>query len=257
MTNKKAGKDGAACHEKKREEKPKEKELLRLANFAREPDHQTDSRFFQLLPPELRDMVYRQLFLSRRVAYGQKNPQYEKGMNGCWITQPNPRPSLLLLLEPAQNALAMLRTCQRAKSDIGNSWLGQVLCSFDEIRTILDQLATPNAKALPHVFNIDNVHSDVNLWDLRPLPGALGPFLGLLQLDRLTALTGDVIIGHTNPENITPPVVEGITWDGLYCLEAVSDYDRFGTEGTIFWRVDLGKGGKRFYQVYKAILPGL
>lgn len=43
-----------------------------------------------------------------------------------------------IIVKPAPNALAVLKTCRRTKNEIGNTWIAQVL-SFEHPETMLDQ----------------------------------------------------------------------------------------------------------------------
>ncbi|KAH8656437.1 hypothetical protein BGZ61DRAFT_372166 [Ilyonectria robusta] len=90
--------------------------------FAADP--QNKSRLFQHLPQELRDKIYSHVFFSTRLGYGQRAVDRIDRIR----------------IKPAQNALAMLQTCRRAKKEIGDTWIGQVFVSFEDPKTMLDIL---------------------------------------------------------------------------------------------------------------------
>ena len=90
------------------------------------PDPQGESKFFQLLPQELRDNICTHLWSSTRLAYGLR------------ATARIGR----IRIKPAPNALALLQTCRRAKMENEEVWIGQVLPSFEDPETMLDKLTS-------------------------------------------------------------------------------------------------------------------
>ncbi|KAI0862893.1 hypothetical protein F4860DRAFT_102386 [Xylaria cubensis] len=91
----------------------------------RTSDAQKSSMLFQI-PQELRDMIYTQLFINTRLSHGHR-------------------------VFPAANALSILRTCRRARAEIGDSWLGQVLFHFNNVDTMLTKLAALPMAALSKI----------------------------------------------------------------------------------------------------------
>jgi hypothetical protein len=107
------------------------------------PHPQWDSPLFQL-PQELRNMIYTQLFLSTRLTHGvTKRRLYRFQYWYCFVR-----------MVPAQNALAFLRTCRRTKPEIGESWLGEVLFNFEDIRTMLDKIASLSVGTLSKIRHL-------------------------------------------------------------------------------------------------------
>ncbi|KAL6410101.1 hypothetical protein AUP68_06512 [Ilyonectria robusta] len=87
-------------------------------------DPQNKSRLFQHLPQELRDKIYSHVFFSTRLAYGQRAVDRIDRIR----------------IKRAPSAFAILQTCRRAKMEIGDTWIGQVIFSFEESKTMLDIL---------------------------------------------------------------------------------------------------------------------
>ncbi|KAH7120568.1 hypothetical protein EDB81DRAFT_631449, partial [Dactylonectria macrodidyma] len=154
----------------------------REQDTTRQPDPgsnpQGKSPLFACLPPEIRREIFSLVFYNTRVTYGSVY------RNGTWSTN----------IKPAPNSLALLRTCRRAKEEVGDSWLGKILFSFRNPETMLDKL-TPLPRETRakirylHVFDETirlNLQRGVFLFELhlafRMLPG--------LRLDILT-IQGD------------------------------------------------------------------
>ncbi|KAK4194887.1 hypothetical protein QBC40DRAFT_237681 [Triangularia verruculosa] len=87
---------------------------------------QSASPFFRI-PFELRDEIYSLLFTSTRLTFGFR------------VANDN---QTLIKLQPSPHALALVRACRRTNAEISKSWLGHVLFSFEDPRTMLDKLAT-------------------------------------------------------------------------------------------------------------------
>lgn len=82
------------------------------------PHHQSQSTLFGVFPPEIRHIIYSQLFLSTRLTYGIVDHHEQSAR----------------LMRPAPDTLAILRTCRQAREEIGDSWIGKVLFNFTESR---------------------------------------------------------------------------------------------------------------------------
>lgn len=157
-----------------------------------EIDNQVGSILYQHTP-EIRHMIYSELFYSTRLARGNRRESSTKAKK----------------IRPAPNALAILRTCHRAYNET-NTWLRKVLFHFEDPMTMLDKL-TPLA---PDVLsNLRHLRVSGNLlkpgvpgyggrhrlaFTLRHLPG--------LNLDTLTVL--DSGFSRTNYRTIEELVSE-------------------------------------------------
>lgn len=91
-------------------------------------DPQDSSLFFQNLPTEIRLEIYSYLFYSTRLSFGKRSTYVPDRLSA-------------IRLRPAPNGLSLLRVCRRVSNEIGDSWLGQVLFSFEDPVTMLDKLA--------------------------------------------------------------------------------------------------------------------
>ncbi|EXU99012.1 hypothetical protein X797_008010 [Metarhizium robertsii] len=147
---------------------------------AENPLHATNSREFRYLfklPPELRLSIYRHHFLSTRLSYGLSIDLDAKTI-------------------PARHSLALLRTCRRVRTEIGDTWLGHVLFNFadvDYMMVILKALPMATLSKIRHVrilgtelcfFTDLGEHDAVSytlVQALKLLPG--------LQLDTFTVLS--------------------------------------------------------------------
>ncbi|KAF5120462.1 hypothetical protein E5D57_013816 [Metarhizium anisopliae] len=98
---------------------------------------QESSWFFQL-PQELRISIYGYLFLSTRVSHGRRPV----------------RRIAEIRITPAPNSLALLRTCRRVRTEIGDSWLGQVLFSFEDTETMMVKLAALSMATLSKIRHL-------------------------------------------------------------------------------------------------------
>ncbi|KAK5654528.1 hypothetical protein OQA88_7157 [Cercophora sp. LCS_1] len=154
-------------------------------------DLQDASPLFGRLPQEMRNQIYKELFLSTRLAFGMT-----KRVRIPWYEEPRVQ---WVETVPARHSLALLRTCRRAKSEIGNSWLGHVTFHFRDTISFVFKLGNipretrlrirrviidPDDDSMPwgSIFGFDDANRDGSWWLLtallRLLPG--------LQLDELT-----------------------------------------------------------------------
>lgn len=85
------------------------------------------SLFFQKLPLEIRLEIYSHVFYSTRLLFGKR---LGASATGTYIT-----------LRPAPRSLSLLRVCCQINSEIGHSWIGQVLLSFEDAETMLGKLS--------------------------------------------------------------------------------------------------------------------
>ncbi|WYZ44853.1 hypothetical protein EsH8_VIII_000169 [Colletotrichum jinshuiense] len=90
------------------------------------PYLQEDSILFRRVPQEVRNYIFSHLFSSTRLAWGERIVEI------FWHAR----------VKPAPNALAILRSCRRAKTEIGDTWIGKVLFSFENCKSMLDKLTT-------------------------------------------------------------------------------------------------------------------
>lgn len=151
-------------------------------------DPQNSSLFFQRLPTEIRLEIYSHLFYSTRLSFG-KRPTLAK------------RRVRTIRLRPAPNGLSLLRVCGRVSDEIGDSWLGQVLFSFEDPETMLDKLADLDPQTLGKLRHIRYSNQDSLVLGRLGEDGENGDWiyrfthwlklLHGLRLDRLT------VLGHT------------------------------------------------------------
>lgn len=88
---------------------------------------QDSSLFFQKLPLEIRLEIYSHVFYSTRLSFGKR---FGASDIGTYIT-----------LRPAPNSLSLLRVYRKINSEIGHSWIGQVLLSFEDAETMFGKLS--------------------------------------------------------------------------------------------------------------------
>lgn len=186
------------------------------------PRNQQDSSpFFQKLPPELRLEVYSHLFSNTRLSFG------ERKTDGAGLR-----------LRPASNSLSLLRVCRRVSDEVGDSWLGQVLFSFEDPETMLDKLADlgPQTLAKLRHMRYSNEHPlelttrDEDPYDFyRSCRYKLSRILKLLPglcLDRLTVL-GDCL-KQADYHELDTLVNHSDGWKELYYLSSTSVMLGFG-----------------------------
>lgn len=148
-------------------------------------DPQDSSLFFQNLPTEIRLEIYSNLFYSTRLSFGKRSTYVPDRLSA-------------IRLRPAPNGLSLLRVCRRVSNEIGDSWLGQVLFSFEDPVTMLDKLADLDLQTRGKLRHIrySNRNSLVmesvvagaqDIWWTYRLPEWLKVLRGL-RLDRLTVL---------------------------------------------------------------------
>lgn len=145
-------------------------------------DTQPGSPLLSKLPQEIRDEIYSLVFLTTRIRRGVRE-----------ANQNHPR----IKFVPAPNSLALLYVCRRMKAEIGESWIGQVLFYYEDLRTMLDHL-TALPEIIPkirhmrvpgHPLKIEQGIHNIQ-WRLTPLLKLLPG----LQLDTLH------VLGHDPPE---------------------------------------------------------
>ncbi|KAJ3547096.1 hypothetical protein NM208_g1686 [Fusarium decemcellulare] len=164
-------------------------------------DPQSGSILFRL-PPEIRLMIFSQLFHSTRVVFRSRT--YTQGVQTRKRSDPN--------------VLAMIRTCHQARDEVGDTWVGQILFCFPAQAEMLDVLAPLHPKILGKIRYV-RVFLRVSLqvcpsWGyVKVHPAAVLRLLPCLRLDTLT------IIGFDEPEDmynaISGLVKEGSGWKRL------------------------------------------
>lgn len=126
-----------------------------------------------------------------------------------------------ILVKTAPDSLALLRTCRRARAEVGDSWLGQVLFNFEDCRTMLDKLTALPTDTLSKIRHV-RVRGDALLpcWSgydynlhyyrlasaFKLLPG--------LQLDTLTVLRG-CCPDAVSYDTLSALIAEGDGWKEL------------------------------------------
>ncbi|KAH6621581.1 hypothetical protein B0J18DRAFT_230704 [Chaetomium sp. MPI-SDFR-AT-0129] len=99
---------------------------------------QMDSPFFQRLPPEIRDLVWVQVFSSTRIAVGYLEfPLFH-----------------FAKVKPARHSLAALRVCRRARLEIGDCWLRHVRFDFPGIQTMFKKLSVLPVDTLTNLRHV-------------------------------------------------------------------------------------------------------
>lgn len=95
---------------------------------------QRDSLLFQL-PQELRDEIYDRVFSNAWIRWSRDR------------TNSIPAP-------PQPHLLGLLRTCQRIKVEVGDTWLGQVLFCFENPAAMLDVLTDISTEKLSRIRQV-------------------------------------------------------------------------------------------------------
>ncbi|KAF4472251.1 hypothetical protein FALBO_850 [Fusarium albosuccineum] len=112
---------------------------------------QRDSLLFQRLPQEIRDNIFSCLFYSTAVGCGHLELKTANEIKD----------------QKDRNALAVIRTCRRARHEIGDSWLSQIQFTYRDVEHLLDKL-----EGKPEIYT-----------RIRRL-GVLAYFLSLTHADR-------------------------------------------------------------------------
>lgn len=198
-------------------------------------DSQESSSFFQKLPPEIRLDIYSHLFGSTRLSFG-KRPARIAGKMGS------------VRLRPAPNSLSLLRVCHRVTDEIGDSWLGQVLFSFEDPKTMLDKLADLDPQALAKFRHMRYLSDDMLTlkigvhdgehtgWRFR-LDNVLKLLPGL-RLDRLTVIGGPgALFGY---RALDPLINHSDGWKELYYVSYNSVMLGFGKSDKLFGKYEWG-----------------
>lgn len=197
-------------------------------------DPQDSSLFFQKLPPEIRLLVYSQIFSSTRLSFGKRTTLAAGQLSN-------------IRLRPAPNSLSALRVCRRVNDEIGDSWLGQVLFSFDDPETMLDKLADLDQQTLGklrhmryscnHILELKShvLEDGEYLQWAYQLPAILKLLRGL-RLDRLTVVGEsmaqmryhllDALVNHSDG------------WKELYYLSNNSVMLGFGKHDKLFGKYE-------------------
>jgi len=206
-----------AKKKKKKRSKPKNPKVQNT-------DPQAASLLFQRLPQELRDDIYSLLFSCTRLAFGERA-----------ITRLQ-----RVRIVPAPNSLALLRTCRRAKEEIGQRWLSQVLFSFEGPESMLDKLAAIPIDVLSMVRYLRVVGNPLVLsWPDDDVFFRLSKVLKLLpglRLDKLTVLGTryEKVSYHT----LDLLIRESSGWKELYYLSHHSTMLAYPRDGWFSDRTD-------------------
>lgn len=196
-------------------------------------DPQESSLFFQKLPPEIRLDIYDHLFGSTRLSFGTR-PARIAGKMGT------------VRLRPAPNSLSLLRVCRRVTDEIGDSWLGQVLFSFEDPETMLDKLADLDPQALAKVRHMRYLSENALTLTIRVDDGEHeGWRFGLvnvlkllpgLRLDRLTVIGGS---GAQFGYRALGPLIKHCEgWKELYYVSYNSAILGFGKSDKLFGKYE-------------------
>ena len=184
--------------------------------------------------------IYFHIFCSTRLSFG-KRPTYATGKLGN------------IRLRPAPNSLSVLRVCRRVNNEIGDSWLGQVLFSFDDPETMLDKLADLDRQTLGKLRHMryscehplelkTNVIQDGEYeyqgWRYQ-LPQILKLLPGL-RLDMLT-VAGESI-AQSRYLNLDALINHSDGWKELYYLSNNSVMLGFGKSDKLFGKYEWKRG---------------
>ena len=190
-----------------------EQEITSLPAARPVADPQTGSPLFQL-PQEIRDQIYAQLFLCTPPLHVAKNP--------IRLEDPYVRSARTLRSDyrPPLDPLALLYTCRRAFTEIGDSWLGSVTFCFEDSNTMLDKLTAIDPGVLGRMrrlcIMLDGLYMPCLsgfFYGFYPVASAL-VFLPGLRLDTLIVNgTGTVNIGKEQALDML--VREGSGWKEL------------------------------------------
>jgi hypothetical protein len=180
-------------------------------------DPQNKSRLFQHLPQELRDKIYSHVFLSIRLAYGQRAVDRIDRIR----------------IKPPPNVVAILQTCRRAKQEIGDTWIGQVLFSFEDSKTMLDILTALPAGILSKMRHLRVPGDPLMLsYEDDDVYYRLASTLRLVPCRRLDTLTvlGPLPIEVSN-DTLNGLISESCGWKELHYFSHSSEvlgFARFG-----------------------------
>ena len=190
-----------------------------------EVDLQEGSPFFQVLPQEIRDHVYTQLFSSTRFIIHERL----RGPCGtCLYSSPD--------IRCAPNGLALLYACRRARREIGGSWVRHVLLSFETITAMLDTLTILPRDILSNIRHIRvngdsfSIYVPGQYTTTYPIASAFKLLPGL-QLDQLTVLGGQA--GQINYQALDSLIREGSGWKTLRYLCRTSEVLGFPSDRVI------------------------
>lgn len=160
------------------------------------------SLFFCKLPAEIRLEIYSHVFYSTRLLFGKRLRTSSTVSSSHRLT--DSVNLTCVTLRPAPNSLSLLRVCKRVSGEIGHSWIGQALFSFEGAEAMLEKLAALEPAVLSKLRHMRISGRQPTLllggdhktaqrgWDqmLKVLPG--------LCLHRLT------ILGTPSPEDDLP-----------------------------------------------------
>ncbi|KAK3369860.1 hypothetical protein B0H63DRAFT_403181 [Podospora didyma] len=174
-------------------------------------DEQNGSLFFQRLPKKLRDEIYSFVFTSTRLSFGER----EMGdKDRPWHFN----------IKPVPNSLALLRTCRLAKKEIGTSWLGQVLFSFEDNRTFLDKMTALPPNLLSQVRRLRLMRECLVLENImqgglvRVPVDCLFKFLPGLRLDEFTVISSPLTLPENDYMTVNDLIAYGSGWKVLHYI---------------------------------------
>ncbi len=186
---------------------------------------QNESSFFQILPQEIRDHVYTQLFSSTRFIIHER---LRGPLGASLYSTPDVR--------CAPNGLALLLTCHRAWFEIGGSWVRHVLFSFETITAMLDTLTILPRHILSNIRHLRvngdsfSIYVPGQFTTTYPIASAFKLLPGL-QLDQLTVLGGHA--GQINYQALDSLIREGSGWKTLRYLCRTSEVLGFPSDRVI------------------------
>ncbi|KAM7184803.1 hypothetical protein V8F20_012048 [Naviculisporaceae sp. PSN 640] len=158
---------------------------LKCQQATLEPSYfQGGSQFFNKFPGEIRYMIYDQVFTNTRITRGIRyDPRVLQGS--------------LFKVKPAPHTLALLRTCRRARDEIGKRWVRKVLLNFQDPLTMTHTLSPLPQEIISQIRHIrvyvelQAAPDDSQYLELYNVVTALRMLPGL-NLDILTVLVADL-----------------------------------------------------------------
>lgn len=187
----------------------KKHKIVNTTQSNMQPQNPQDlSLFFQELPDEIRLEIYSHVFYSTRLSFGKR---FGASATGTYIT-----------LRPASKSLSLLLVCRQINSEIGHSWIGQILLSFEDAETMLGKLSALEPSVLTKLRYMRISGSPPSLWlgsDTETIRHGWAHMLKVwpgLCLHRLT-IVGDVSC-LSDLSSLSELIAHSEGWKELYYL---------------------------------------
>ncbi|KAG6364174.1 hypothetical protein INS49_005772 [Diaporthe citri] len=218
-----------------------------------QPRSPQGSSLFLKLPTEIRLEIYTRVFYSTRLSFGGRVRTATPVSLSRRLTDSANLENVQLRSAP--NSLSLLRVCRRVNSEIGHSWIGQVLFSFEGAQTTFRKLTAlePSVLAKLRLMRMSGQQPRLKIGgDYRTTQRGWDNMLKVLTglcLDRL------IILGDRSLRDDLPTVAELIKhsdgWKELYYLlhsSAILEFtDLFWSLGDVY--------GARGPSIFNSSLP--